>query len=112
MTLAEAVTLVGELAFERSDVERLLEVSAGKDADENVAYRPYIVAAVLWRSSPNTARLQEAAGGTRFESSRVAIRELLAMQAPWDAQLTDIPEEWTVEALRRAAAADTFEVVF
>ncbi len=107
MTLAEAKALVIELAFERSDVEALLEASACTDEDENTVYRPYIVAAVLIRSNWQQFRSTRSASGAAVEyaSPNEAYESLTSLQARHDPDCDDIPEGW------RAGAA-FFDVVF
>lgn len=110
MTKEQAQALVQSLAFDRADISDLLDASAGTDASAETVYRPYAVAAYLWITSKNTQRLHEARGAV-FDDPRSTIDGLLGMQVPWDAGLT-IADEWTVEALRRAAGGGQARVVF
>lgn len=110
MTKDEATTLVQALAFDRADISDLLDASAGTNASGETVHRPYATAAFLWITAKNTQRLLEARGAV-FEHPRQMIDGLLGMQVPWDAGLT-IADEWTVEALRRAAGGGEATVVF
>jgi len=111
MALEQAETLVTELAFTRSDVTRLLEASAATNEADETVYRPYAVAYYLWLTSKNTQRLKEAERAV-FELPRQAMRDLLKSQQAFDTDDLDIPEAWTVQALRAMMGASSLVARF
>lgn len=90
MTQTEARALVVELAFERSDLDNLLELSGGtKGEQDEKVWRSYWVAAKLWATSKKGRLIK--GKGAEFESIEALVRRLLAMQLEQDGGLTIPP---------------------
>lgn len=87
MTQAEARALVVSLAGDRADLDRLLELSAGKTDDGATVFRAYWVAALLETSKRQIIKAE----GVEWDSVRDKLRGWLFLQSLEDKSLT-VPE--------------------
>lgn len=82
-----ATFVTDQTTLEPDDLETLLIVSAGKDANGEPVYRPYLVAALLLERVPYDDVLLKAENGVTFGDPAKTIAGWRAMQAALDAAL-------------------------